>query len=154
MSLQIRQKIWVTAGAVSLVLSLVGVFLPVAPTTPFVLLAAFCFAKGSPKALAWLENNKFFGQILKDYRAGLGVPLSTKITSLVTLWTGLIISMLIVQKLWLSVVLICCGIGVTIHICHLKTRKSDAAGQTNPESSSQHLQTIQRHQSKQEQINS
>lgn len=123
LKLNLKQKLWLAAGGISLVLGLVGAFLPVAPTTPFILLAAFCFARGSQKALLWLENHKFFGQILKDYRAGLGVPLSTKITSLSIMWVGMIISMLVVQKLWLTVLLICCGLGVTIHLCHLKTRK-------------------------------
>ena len=124
MKLKLKQKLWLAAGGISLVLGLVGAFLPVAPTTPFILLAAFCFTRGSQKALHWLENHKFFGQILRDYRAGLGVPLSTKVISISTLWLGMFISMSIVQKLWITVCLICCGIAVTIHICHLKTRDS------------------------------
>lgn len=122
---RLRQKLWIIAGFLALGFSIFGVWLPVLPTTPFVLLAAFCFANGSQKWLHWLENNKFFGQILKDYRAGLGVPMSTKIITLVTLWSGMLISMFMVQKLWIAITLSCIGIGVTIHICCLKTRRTE-----------------------------
>ncbi len=120
---KIKAKIWIIIGCTALIFGLLGTCLPVLPTTPFVLLAAFCFTKGSAKALHWLENNKFFGQILKDYRAGLGVPLSTKITSIVTMWITMMISILIAQKLWITITLICIGIAVTIHLCRLKTRR-------------------------------
>lgn len=123
---KLKSKIWIIAGATALLCGILGTCLPVLPTTPFVLLAAFCFTKGSTKALQWLENNKFFGQILRDYRAGLGVPLSTKITSITTLWITMTLSIIVTQILWLSIILVCIGIAVTIHICHLKTRHPKA----------------------------
>lgn len=59
---------WYIAGISSLVLGVIGAFLPILPTTPLIILAAFCFSKSSPKLQAWLENSKTFGPIITDWR--------------------------------------------------------------------------------------
>lgn len=71
--------IWLLTGSLSVVLGVVGAFLPLLPTTPFMLLAAYCFAKSSPRAHTWLLNNPWFGQQIRDYYAGKGISIRTKL---------------------------------------------------------------------------
>ena len=59
---------WLVAGMVALAFGAVGAFLPVLPTTPFVILAAFCFGKSSPRLQSWLENTRLFGPMIADWR--------------------------------------------------------------------------------------
>lgn len=59
---------WFIAGICALLLGTVGAFLPILPTTPLIILAAFCFSKSSPRLQAWLENTKLFGPIIADWR--------------------------------------------------------------------------------------
>ncbi|MEM6309691.1 MAG: YbaN family protein [Pseudomonadota bacterium] len=61
--------LWTIAGLASLGLGVIGIFLPLLPTTPLVLLAAFCFAKGSPRLHSWLVEHPRFGPAIKDWQA-------------------------------------------------------------------------------------
>jgi uncharacterized protein len=70
--------LWLAAGWLSLVVGFVGIFLPLLPTTPFVLLAAFCFSKGSARWEAWLVNHPRLGPMVRDWRATRAVPLRAK----------------------------------------------------------------------------
>ncbi len=65
----VMRALWVCVGSVSLALGAVGVILPLLPTTPFVLLAAFAFARGSPRLRGWLTGNRIFGPIIADWEA-------------------------------------------------------------------------------------
>ena len=73
-----QRLLWALAGVISLALGLVGAFLPVLPTVPFVLLAAFCFSRGSRRAEDWLLNHRLFGPMVRDWRANHSIPLRVK----------------------------------------------------------------------------
>lgn len=73
-----RRGLWITAGALSLATGLVGIFLPVLPTVPFVLLAAYCFSNGSPRCERWMLEHRHFGPMVRDWRANRSVPLRVK----------------------------------------------------------------------------
>lgn len=70
--------IWLLGGVLSLVLGIIGIFVPLLPTTPFVLLAAFCFARGSSRCERWLLGHRVFGPMVRDWRANRAVPLRAK----------------------------------------------------------------------------
>lgn len=74
-----RNLLWEAAGIVVLGLAIVGIFLPVLPTTPLVLLAAFCFGKGSPRLRAWIIDHAHFGPMIEDWEATGAIPRKVKI---------------------------------------------------------------------------
>jgi len=74
----IARALLMAIGIASLAAGIVGVFLPVLPTTPFILLAACCFSKSSPRLHAWLRANPVFGQMIRDWQAGGVIRLPAK----------------------------------------------------------------------------
>lgn len=73
-----QRGLWIAAGALALIAGLLGAFLPVVPTVPFVLLAAFCFSNGSPRYERWMLNHRHFGPVVRDWRENRSVPLRVK----------------------------------------------------------------------------
>ena len=73
-----QRALWLGAGGLALLAGLVGIFLPLLPTTPFVLLAAFCFSRGSARWEAWMLNHPRFGPMVRDWREHRAVPLRAK----------------------------------------------------------------------------
>lgn len=107
-----------------LALGMLGVPLPVLPTTPFLLLSAACFLRGSPRMHAWMVTNRFFGRFLADYRAGQGVPLATKVAAIALLWAGIGASaFLFVASPTARAVLLAIAVAVTVHIALIKVKK-------------------------------
>jgi len=123
--MSVKNLFLVAAGFISLGLGAVGVILPVLPTTPFVLLAAICFSAGNQKFYEWLRKNRVFGPYIENYRTRQGISKKHKIASIIFLWTGLIISMVIVRTVLIYVVLGIVGICVTIHLLLIKTKKKE-----------------------------
>ena len=78
------------AGVLALLLGIVGLFLPLLPTTPFLLLASWCFARGSNRLHDWLLSHRVFGEYLRNFEAGRGIPLKAKILATAMLWTSLL----------------------------------------------------------------
>jgi hypothetical protein len=112
------------AGFLSLGLGLAGVLLPLLPTTPFLLLAAACFARSSQRFHLWLTANRLFGRHLADYQSGRGVPPGLKLASITVLWLALIVSAIALYRLtWLMPLLALVGIAVTVHIAFIKTKR-------------------------------
>ncbi|MCL2023767.1 MAG: YbaN family protein [Oscillospiraceae bacterium] len=114
---------YITLGGLSLALGAAGIFLPLLPTTPFVLLAAFFFGASSERAYERLINMPFFGNIITSYRNKTGFSAHTKITTLALLWSGLLISALFMNKLWAYVTLGLIGLCVSLHIVLLGAKK-------------------------------
>ena len=117
--------IWIIAGSISIGLAVIGIFLPVLPTTPFLLLAAFCYSRGSSVLHQKLLNNPILGDYIRNYQEGNGIPLSQKIISISFLWLTIGGSIVFVKPaLWLSLLLLSIASGVTIHLLRVKTRKT------------------------------
>ncbi len=114
----------IVSGTVFLGLGIIGIFLPLLPTTPFILLAASCYARSSKRLYDWLLNNKWFGNYVKNYREGKGIPRKVKILSVSFLWIVIGYSVLfVVNTLSIRIILFLIAVGVTIHILFIKTLK-------------------------------
>jgi uncharacterized membrane protein YbaN (DUF454 family) len=114
----------VIAGTVCVGLGIVGIFVPVLPTTPFLLLAAACYARSSQRFHSWLLNNKWFGSYIRNYLERKGITLRAKIITLSLLWITIGVSAAFaVETLALKLILGIIAIGVSIHILSLRTLK-------------------------------
>jgi len=109
----------IAAGFLFVGLGILGIFLPVLPTTPFLLLAAACFARSSQKFYNWLLNNRWFGRYIRNYREGKGIPLRVKIITILLLWVTILISAYFVSIIYVRIILILVAIGVTIHVARI-----------------------------------
>lgn len=114
--------ILIIAGFVFTGLGLVGIFLPLLPTTPFLLLAVACFAKSSKKHHSWLLDNKLFGSFIKDYHEKRGIKLRVKVIAISLLWISISYSVLfMVGNLFVSVIMVIIALGVTVFLIDLRT---------------------------------
>jgi uncharacterized protein len=129
-----RIKKWflVGLGSVSVALGVVGIFVPILPTTPFLLVAAACYMRSSERFYAWLLHHPWFGDYIKNYREGNGIPLFTKITVITLLWLTIGFSVLMVIPVMIGrLLLVGIAVGVTIHIVSIKTLKQEALPENN-----------------------
>lgn len=109
-------------GGLLVGLGVLGMFLPLLPTTIFLLGAAACFGKSSPGAYRWLTTNRVFGRHLREYREERGATLGTKVFSISSLWIGIGAAVYLVRDMpWLEVVLIAIAMAVTVHLLSLRT---------------------------------
>lgn len=114
----------IVAGTNFVVLGVVGIFVPLLPTTPFLLLAAACYARSSPRCHKWLLNNRWFGQYIRNYLENKGCTLKVKRLALTFLWTAIGFSILFaVQSFGIRLLLVLIAIGVSVHILRLQTLK-------------------------------
>ncbi|MGB9913817.1 MAG: YbaN family protein, partial [Candidatus Kapaibacteriota bacterium] len=117
-----KRFVFIALGFFSLFLGIIGIFLPVLPTTPFILLSASLFAKSSRKLYSWLLSTRTFGKIIRDYNEKKGVKLSIKIFALSFLWLSILLSAIFfVDPIYLDVLLFLIASVVTFHILKLKT---------------------------------
>ncbi len=120
-SLTLRYLLF-ACGCLSVVLGVIGIFLPVLPTTPFLLLAAACFARSSKRFYLWLVMHPKLGPWVRDYLDGQGLPLKGKIWALALMWTSISLSMWIVPLFWVRIFMLISAISVTVYILKQKTR--------------------------------
>ena len=107
-------------GAVFLGIGFIGVVIPVLPTTPFLLLAAACFFRGSERLYLWLINNRIFGEFIRNYIAGKGIKAKQKFITAVFLWSLIILSVIFfIENLAIKGILIFIAIVVSVHIAIL-----------------------------------
>ena len=109
-------------GILAMVAGLIGVVVPLLPTTPFLLLAAACFVRSSDTMYGWLISNRLFGGFIRTYREQRGVSARAKIVALALLW-GVIgyTALTAVDAAWLRVLLVAIAVVVTIHLLRLRT---------------------------------
>ena len=109
-------------GLVSLGLAILGVFLPVLPTTPLLLLAACLFLKGNRRLYDWLMNHPRFGTYIANFTKHKAIPLRVKVVALSTLWLTLLYCAVFVARHWaFRLFFIVIAVAVTIHILSYKT---------------------------------
>lgn len=118
-----KKYLLIIVGCISLGLGVIGMFLPVLPTTPFLLLSAGCFLRSSKSLYDWLLNHKHLGGYIKDFMEHRAICKKIKITIITTLWATILVSVVLVDLTWVKILLILIAIGVSVHILHFKTKK-------------------------------
>jgi uncharacterized membrane protein YbaN (DUF454 family) len=117
-----RKWLLIGAGVIALGLGVTGVFIPLLPTTPFLLLAAGCFFRSSERLYSWLIGHPWFGSYIRHYREHRAITLRAKVVTLLLLWGVIGFSAFaIVNAWWARALLGIVAVGVTVHILHLKT---------------------------------
>lgn len=112
----IKKGLLIAGGCLSLVLGVIGAFVPLLPTVPLVLLAGFCFARSSERLHNWLLNHAYFGAILRNFEAGKGIPRKIKIRAITAVWISMGISCWIVDRLALCLMLFAIGLSVSVYL--------------------------------------
>lgn len=116
-----KKKIFLLIGVLSIILGSLGIFLPILPTTPFLLLAAYCFSKSSERFYRALLENKIFGKYIRDYQEKRGITLKNKIVAILTIVISISFSLNKITSIHLKIFLIIVLLGVSYHILKLKT---------------------------------
>ena len=106
-------------GWLAIILGVIGIFLPLLPTTPFLLLAAACFARSSEKFHSWLLNHKYLGPYIHLYLDGKGIPIKAKYYIISVLWITMAFSIYIVPMLVIKIGLVIIAISVTVYLWRL-----------------------------------
>jgi hypothetical protein len=130
-----RARKWflLVAGILSTGLAILGIFLPLLPTVPLLLLAAACFARSSEPFYSWLLEHRHLGPLLQPYLKGAGIPRRAKIKAIALVWVTISASaVLLVPLLWVRVLMFVVALTVTLYLCRLPTREELAVHSTSP----------------------
>lgn len=117
----IKKYIFIAVGGFSLFLGILGIFLPLLPTVPFLLLTAYCFARSSERLYSWLMQHKTFGSYIYHYQTYRAVTRKTKVLATSFLWISLVLSMILLQEIFYCLLLTLIGMCVTFYIFSLQT---------------------------------
>ena len=131
----IRRWLLIACGMLCVAVGVIGIFVPLLPTTSPLLLAAFCFARSSPRFYHWLLHNRVFGSYIKNYREGRGMPLRSKFVTLALLWLTIGFSIIYITPWWIKLLLLIIALGVTIHILWIKTYRPETVAQPSEQNS-------------------
>lgn len=126
----LKKKSLVIAGTIFVGIGFVGIFVPILPTTPFLLLAAFCYIRSSDRFYNWLITNRLLGTYIRSYLERKGMPRKVKVATIALLWIGILCSIVFAtDNLITRIILLVIAIGVTLHISLLKpTSRVDLHG--------------------------
>jgi len=116
-----KKALLVAAGSVCLALAVLGVFLPLLPTTPFLLLASACYVRSSERLHGWLMGNRLLGGYIRNFKERRGVPLRAKVTTVVLLWLPLLYSVYRLDLFWLEALLVLMGLTWSVLIFRMKS---------------------------------
>lgn len=116
------RMLFIISGTIFTALGILGIFLPVLPTTPFLLLAATCYAKGSRRLYCWILNNRWFGNYIRNYRERKGIPRKVKLLTIAFLWITILLSVIFaIHILIFRLILIVIAIAVSVHILSIRS---------------------------------
>lgn len=113
-------------GVVATGLGALGMVLPLMPATPFLLIAAWAFARSSPQFSAWLHNHRAFGQVIQAYRERRGLSPIHKLSTLALLWISLSVSAIVAPHTAIRLLLAAVGVGVTLHLVRMPAAKRES----------------------------
>lgn len=119
----LTKALYIIIGVLSLALGIIGIFLPVLPTTPFLLLSAFCFARSSKRLYNWLMHHKILGRYIHNYVKHKAIEKNARRTTLIMLWLTISISAFFAPLVPVKIMLIVTASLVTWHIMSLNVIK-------------------------------
>ena len=126
MNARVRKWLLLSAGILAVGLGVVGAFVPLLPTTPFLLLAAACFARSSDRHYEWLLNHRWMGAYVRNYREHRATTRRVKAVTMVLLWGSIGYAAIAVADGWVvRVLLLSVAVGVTIHVLSLRVVTGD-----------------------------
>ena len=118
----LKKGLLLAAGTASVAVGAVGIFLPLLPTTPFLLIAAACFVRSSERRYQWLISHRVLGPYIRNYREYGAVTRHAKIVTLGLLWGTMCLTAFgFVDSLVVRVILLAIAVGVTVHVLRMKT---------------------------------
>jgi uncharacterized membrane protein YbaN (DUF454 family) len=117
------RQIWFVCGLICTGLGILGYMLPVMPGTTFIIIALYCFARSNEKWYNKLLNNKYFGQTLRDFKAGKGMSMKAKVTAIITVALSIGTSLIFASNIFVKLFLVICFI-VAISVIALQKNKS------------------------------
>ncbi len=118
----VQRFLFILAGTISLGLGILGIPLPLLPTTPFLLLSAYCYARSSRRFYYWLINHRYFGKHIHNYWEYGGITARVKAGAISFLWVTMTITAIFaVEGLWIRLLLLVVAVAVTVHISAIKT---------------------------------
>ena len=116
-----KKALLVAAGSLCLVLAVLGVFLPLLPTTPFLLLASACYVRSSERLHGWLMGNRLLGGYIRNFKERRGVTARAKVMTIVLLWLPLLYSVYRLDLFWVELLLVVMGLVWTVLIIRMKS---------------------------------
>jgi uncharacterized membrane protein YbaN (DUF454 family) len=115
----------IVGGILSVVLGIIGIVLPILPTTPFFLLAAYLFLRSSQRLYRWLLTHKLFGNYIRNYIHHKAISRGVKIFTLCLLWGTILLSVYLIRHLpWVQILLLTIALAVSVHVLSLNTMSS------------------------------
>jgi len=122
----------VILGTLCVIAGVIGIFLPILPTTPFMLLAAWCYARSSSRFYNWIMNNRVFGPIIREWRLYRSIPRRAKLSAMIIMPLTFGISIVFfVPIFWVQVALMCLCLGMLYFIWRIPVREITADSESN-----------------------
>ena len=122
------RAVLLVVGTAALALGFIGIFLPVLPTTPFLLVAAACYARASRRLYAWLLGQPSLGPIITEWQRSRSLPPGVKTRALLVVAVTFAISIVLVDMTLLRIGLAAIGIVLAVFLLRLPTSKGDGPG--------------------------
>jgi uncharacterized protein len=124
--MDIRKAILIFFGTVCVGLGVLGMFLPLLPTTVFLLMAAYCYSRSSERFHTWLLNNRLCGSYIRNYKSGQGISIRQKFSTIAVLWASIGFSIWMLNaSIWIDLLLAAIAMGVTLHLVRMKTYRPE-----------------------------
>jgi hypothetical protein len=121
---KLTRIVCIVIGSIAVIIGVIGIVVPLLPTTPFLLLAAVCYGRSSRRLYRWLITNKWCGTYIRRYREGEGVSVKIKALTITLLWLTILFSFFcVVSSTLVRILLLVIAGGVTLHILLLRTYK-------------------------------
>jgi uncharacterized protein len=122
----ILRYVWLGLGLLSAAIGFINFLIPGLPSTVFILIAVYFFARSSPRFYNWLLNNKMFGGLIRDWRAGKGLSLKAKMMAISVIAITITLSIFALDSQLVKMIVALCGVGVSIYLWTRPTKPAKA----------------------------